>query len=152
MKEYWPTVKQGWGITLDEQRNLLYISDGTQTVVKADATTFREVGKMVVKAQNGKEINRINELEFIDGLIWANLFGGNVIVAIDPVTGVIQEGLDLKPLYDAEMRYVSDLMNGNTRNYDFGNNVLNGIAYDPATKDWYVTGKRWNLLFKLQKH
>ena len=50
MKEYWPTVKQGWGITLDEQRNLLYISDGTQTVVKADATTFREVGKMVVKA------------------------------------------------------------------------------------------------------
>ena len=121
-------------------------------MVKADATTFREVGKMVIKAKNGKEINRINELEFIDGLIWANLFQGNVIVAIDPVSGVIQEGLDLKPLYDAEMRYVSDLMNGNTRNYDFGNNVLNGIAYDPVTKDWYVTGKRWNLLFKLQKH
>ena len=89
MKEYWPSIKQGWGITLDERRNLLYISDGTSTLVKADATTFREVEKMVVRAKNGKEINRINELEFIDGLIWANLFGGNVIVGIDPVTGVI---------------------------------------------------------------
>ena len=52
----------------------------------------------------------------------------------------------MKPLHDAEMRYVSDKTN--MRGYDFGNNVLNGIAYNPATKDWYVTGKRWHLLFK----
>ena len=46
------------------------------------------------------------------------------------------------------MRYVSEQRVGNMRGYDFGNNVLNGIAYDPDTRDWYVTGKRWNLLFK----
>ena len=107
---------------------------------------------MVVTAKNGQKINRINELEFIDGLIWANIFGGNVIIGIDPTTGQIKEGLDLKPLFDTEINYVNNRMMGNMRGYDFPNNVLNGIAFDPETRDWYVTGKRWNFLFKLQKH
>ena len=58
-------------------------------MVKADATTLKEVGKMVIRAKNGKEINAINELEFIDGLIWANVFQANVIIGINPETGKI---------------------------------------------------------------
>ena len=71
------------------------------------------------------------------------------MIAINPATGYISEAIDCQALYDAEMNYVRTSRNNDMSNYDFGNNVFNGIAYDPETKDWYVTGKRWNFLFKI---
>ena len=61
----------------------------------------------------------------------------------------MEDAIDMQALFEAEMNYVKWANNGNFFGYDFSNNVFNGVAYDPETKDWYVTGKRWNLLFKV---
>ena len=149
MSEYWPGVQQGWGITIDEKNNILYVSDGTANITIVDAQTLKQVGQITVRNVNGSAIRHINELEFVDGSIWANVFGMNLMIEIDPQTGAIGQVIDCQALYDAEMNYVRSANGGDMSNYDFGNNVFNGIAYDPETKDWYVTGKRWNYLFKI---
>ena len=97
---------------------------------------------------NGNEQEKINELEFVDGHIWANVFHENGIIKIDPDSGYIVDIVDLTPLHDAEMSLVKEL--GQERGYDHRNNVCNGIAYDPAEKSFYVTGKRWNMMFKIR--
>ena len=149
MSEYWSGVQQGWGITIDEKNNILYVSDGTANITIVDAQTLKQVGQITVRNVNGSAIRHINELEFVDGSIWANVFGMNLMIEIDPQTGAIGQVIDCQALYDAEMNYVRSANGGDMSNYDFGNNVFNGIAYDPETKDWYVTGKRWNYLFKI---
>ena len=90
----------------------------------------------------------INELEFVDGYIWANVFYYNGMVKIDPDSGYIVEKVHFSPLHAAEMSLVKEL--GQLRGYDYNNNVCNGIAYDPAEKAFYVTGKRWNMMFKIR--
>ena len=70
------------------------------------------------------------------------------MVKIDPASGYIVEVIDFKPLRMGEMALVRDL--GKLSGYDSGNNVCNGIAYDPTKKVFYVTGKRWNLMFKIR--
>ena len=70
------------------------------------------------------------------------------MIKIDPDSGFIVDIVDFKPLYDAEMSLVKEL--GQLNGYDHRNNVCNGIAYDPIKKDFYVTGKRWNMMFKIR--
>ena len=113
---------------------------------------MREIGTITVRNYKGQPIPHVNELEFVDGKIWANVFGVNYLVAINPTTGYIEDAIDFQALQEAEMNYVKAASNGDLRGYDFGNNVFNGVAYDPETRDWYVTGKRWNLLFKVHLH
>ena len=149
MSSVWPGVKQGWGITIDEENNLLYISDGTAQITVADARTLEQKSQFTVKNASSQAIRGINELEFVDGFVWANVFGLNYMIKVDPATGYITEAIDCQALYDAEMNYVRTANNNDMSGYDFGNNVFNGIAYNPETKDWYVTGKRWNFLFKI---
>ena len=83
----------------------------------------------------------------MDGYIWANVFYMNGMVQIDPSSGFIVDMVDFTPLHDAEMAFVSK-ENG-MRGYDYGNNVCNGIAFDPEENAFYVTGKRWNMMFKI---
>ena len=90
----------------------------------------------------------INELEFVDGSIWANVFYFDGMVRINPDSGVIEEAIDFAPLRKAEMTVVKEKNQDQT--YDWNNNVCNGIAYDEAQEAFYVTGKRWNLMFKIQ--
>ena len=70
------------------------------------------------------------------------------MVKIDPESGYITEVINFKALHDAEMALVKD--SGKLRGYDKNNNVCNGIAYDPAEDAFFVTGKRWNMLFKIK--
>ena len=144
----WDGVKEGWGITLDESKRILYVSDGTSTITRVDADTLKQISQFTVKAGNGHSTDKINELEFVDGYIWANVFYFNGMVRIDPNSGYIVEAIDFTPLFNGEMKLVQEL--GQMRGFDYNNNVCNGIAYDPDEDVFYVTGKRWNLMFKLK--
>jgi glutaminyl-peptide cyclotransferase len=132
---------------------LLYVSEGTEKVHIVDPTTLKVTSSFTVKNGKDQPIRGINEMQWIDGQIWANVFQTDHIVLIDPKDGYITKAIDLKALHDAEMDLVKQQyseQNKSMNYYDYGNNVLNGIAHDPQEDIWYVTGKRWNLLFKIK--
>ena len=125
---------EGWGLTTDGEK--LYMSNGTSTIYRVDPKTFQREGRITVTLR-GETLNYINELEWIDGKIWANVYTTNYIVIINPETGVVEGMIDCEGLLSDE-----DI----TKRTD----VLNGIAYDAATKRIFVTGKRWNKLFEIE--
>ena len=144
----WAGVKQGWGITLDDANRILYVTDGSDTVTRVNADTLEQMSQFKVKKANGQHQKLLNELEFVDGYIWANVFYFNGMIKIDPNSGLIVKTVDFAPLHDAEMNLVKEKRQ--LVGYDHGNNVCNGIAYDPAEDAFYVTGKRWNMMFKIK--
>ena len=125
---------EGWGLTTDGEK--LYMSNGTSTIYRVDPKTFQREGRITVTLR-GEALNYINELEWIDGKIWANVYTTNYIVIINPETGIVEGMIDCEGLLSDE-----DIT---TRT-----DVLNGIAYDAATKRIFVTGKRWNKLFEIE--
>lgn len=129
-----PFRHQGWGITTDGER--LFVSTGSSDILIVDPETM-EHRDVIHVTFNGRSLNELNELEWIDGKIWANIYLSNRIVVIDPSTGVVEGYLDLDALKQTQY---------NNRFAD----VLNGIAHDPTTGHVYVTGKRWNKLFELE--
>ncbi|MEG0565599.1 MAG: glutaminyl-peptide cyclotransferase [Hungatella sp.] len=124
---------EGWGITHDEK--YLYMSDGTQYIYILDPATFKQIDRLEVML-NDKPVMELNELEWIDGEIWANVFTTDTIVRINPQTGAVTGIVDASGLL-----LESD--------YDKNTNVLNGIAYDTAQKKIYLTGKNWPKLFEV---
>ncbi len=125
---------EGWGLTTDGET--LYMSNGTANIYRVNPDTFRREGSITVTLR-GEALNYINELEWIDGKLWANVYTTNYIVIIDPATGVVEGMINCEGLLSDE-----DIT---TRT-----DVLNGIAYDAATKRVFVTGKRWNKLFEIE--
>ncbi len=128
---YYPN--QGWGITSDGQQ--LICSDGTANLYFWDPGTFAEIGRVEVRDHRGP-VDRLNELEYINGEVYANIFGSDLIARIDPKTGMVKSYLDL-----------SGLLPGRGRG---GEDVLNGIAYDAERKRLFVTGKLWPALFEIE--
>ncbi len=125
---------EGWGITHDGSR--LIMSDGSSTLYTLDPTTLEQRPLVEVVDQNGP-VSQLNELEYIDGKIYANIWMTDRIAVIDPQTGRITAWVDLTGLLPQEERRGTDA-------------VLNGIAYDPATKRLFVTGKLWPRLFEIE--
>ncbi|MGA2332720.1 MAG: glutaminyl-peptide cyclotransferase [Syntrophales bacterium] len=125
---------EGWGITYDG--NYLIMSDGTAVLRFLDARTYKRVKQIEVR-DRGNILPNINELEFIKGEIYANVWGTGYIVRISPRTGQVLGWIDIRDLY----RYV-----GAGRNID----VLNGIAYDAKGDRLFVTGKYWPNLFEIR--
>ena len=125
---------EGWGLTTNEDGFIM--SDGTADIRFLDPETFREVKRITVKDQ-GKEIKMLNELEFINGEIYANVWLTNKIVRIDPESGKVIAWVDLSIL----------VPKGYENNQDA---VLNGIAYDTTKKRLFVTGKLWPKLFEVE--
>ena len=123
---------EGWGLTTDGER--LIMSDGTSKLVFRDPETFAEVGSVVVQ-DDDQPIPYLNELEYIDGEVWANVWRTDVIVRIDPGTGRVNSWINL-----------TDLLNRGEQRAD----VLNGIAHDSATGRIFVTGKLWPRLFEIE--
>ena len=119
---------EGWGLTTDGQ--YLIMSDGTNKISFLDTTTF-QVEKAIFVSENKLPVNRLNELEYIEGYIFANQWKTSHIVKIDPETGKVVGRLDLSPL-----------VNEIQRNHPKAD-VLNGIAYNARTGDILVTGKLW---------
>jgi glutamine cyclotransferase len=111
------------------------MSDGTHQIRKLDPTTLQETGRIDV-TMNGQPVAKLNELEFVKGEIWANVFETDRIVRIDPATGKVTGVLLLRNLLTPEERRQTD--------------VLNGIAWDKANDKIYVTGKLWPKLFEIK--
>ncbi|RYG63791.1 glutaminyl-peptide cyclotransferase [bacterium] len=134
-----PTAKfsygnQGWGLTNDGEK--LLQSDGTNVLTWRSPKNFASLGQIKV-TRNGVPLPKLNELEWIRGYVWANVWETDEIVVIDPKTGKVVAQLDLTGLLKAEDRRG-------------GEDVLNGIAYDAASDRIYVTGKNWPKLFWLR--
>jgi glutaminyl-peptide cyclotransferase len=126
---------EGWGLTHDRTR--LILSDGTAYLRFLDPKTFRETGRIRVTDEAGHEVKNLNELEYIRGEIYANVWGSDIIVRISPRTGKVVGRIDLTGIIDK--RELTD-----------GNAVLNGIAYDPQGDRLFVTGKLWPKLFEIR--
>jgi len=125
---------QGWGITHDGER--LIMSDGTATLYFLDPATFEEIGRVGVYDNDGS-VNRLNELEYVQGEIYANVWQTNCIARIDPQTGQVVGWIELNGLLTPEDRGEPV-------------DVLNGIAYDAENARLFVTGKLWPKLFEIE--
>jgi len=125
---------EGWGITHDGKH--LIMSDGTSTLHFLDPETFEEIGQIEVHV-NDIPVTRINELEYIQGEIYANIWQTERIARIDPLTGQVVGWIDLKGILSPEDD--SEIVD-----------VLNGIAYDAKNNRLFVTGKFWPKLFEIE--
>eukprot|EP01117_Protostelium_nocturnum_P019603 TRINITY_DN853_c0_g1_i2.p1 TRINITY_DN853_c0_g1~~TRINITY_DN853_c0_g1_i2.p1 ORF type:complete len:328 (+),score=73.40 TRINITY_DN853_c0_g1_i2:38-1021(+) len=126
---HWP--KEGWGLTHDGTN--LIISDGSEFIYFVDPNTFDIVRAINVR-DGERSIKNLNELEYIDGEIWSNIWYSTEIAKIDPTTGKVNALIDCKDLGV----------------HNKGGDVLNGIAYDQKGKRIFVTGKLWEKLFEIK--
>ncbi len=126
---------EGWGLATDGK--VLYMSDGSFTIYKLDPESFKQLGSINVMA-NTNRVWMLNELEWIDGELWANVFMEDYIVKIDPSSGKVKGIINLEGILPEADRGFDE------------EEVLNGIAYDSISKKIYVTGKKWNKLFEIE--
>ena len=126
---------EGWGLTTDGGRFIM--SDGTARLRFMDLSTFAPIGSVTVTDQ-GRPVVRLNELEYIDGLVYANIWRTDRIAQIDPATGTVVGWVDLTGLLTPEDRGASTP------------DVLNGIAWDSAARRLFVTGKNWPTLYEIR--
>lgn len=130
--------REGWGLTFDG-KNILR-TDGTNRIWSMNPTTFKEESYLEVYDNNG-QVNNLNELEFINGKIYANVYLTNKIVIINPTTGVVESQIDLTALVPKNFYKTTD---------EIQNNVLNGIAWDAKGKRLFVGGKKWPKLYQIE--
>lgn len=125
---------EGWGLTFDGTH--LIMSDGSAILRYYDPTTFRLVKRISVR-DGRKTVSELNELEFIRGEIWANIWHDDQVVRIDPSNGRVLGWIDLGGLKPGSLRFDREA-------------VYNGIAYDESSQKLYVTGKNWPSLFEIE--
>lgn len=127
--------KEGWGLTNDGKE--LIMSDGTNALTYLDPEKLT-VTKTVLVSENGFAVDYLNELEYVNGFIYANIYTTHIIVKIDPSTGNVVAKLDITALFeDSKTRYP-------------GSAETNGIAYEPGSDKIYVTGKLWPLIYEIK--
>lgn len=126
--------EEGWGLCHDE--NYVYKSDGTDKIWRLDKKTLEEID-YIQPTTHQSVSEKLNELEFVEGKIYANTYGKDGVAIINPKNGAIEAVIDFRKL-KLQVKQHQDL------------DVLNGIAYHPETKKLYVTGKNWNKLFEVK--
>jgi glutamine cyclotransferase len=124
---------EGWGLCYDGEG--LVMSNGSAYLTFHDPATFRERRRVQV-THEGRPLTALNELECVDGAVYANLYGTETILRIDPATGAVTALIDASRLLTPQERRQAD--------------VLNGIAHDPKTGLFYLTGKLWPKLFAVE--
>jgi glutamine cyclotransferase len=127
---------EGWGLTTDGR--LLYMSDGTSRIRVVDPTGFRELRTLQVRERDST-VWMLNELEWVRGELWANVYETDFIARIDPTSGRVVGWIDLGNLLTAAERQDVSTRGG----------VANGIAFDPDRNRLLVTGKLWPRLFEI---
>lgn len=131
-KVRYPT--QGWGLTTDGDK--LIMSDGSQHIYFLDPGTFSQLERIQVYDHQGP-VNNLNELEYIDGKVYANVWQETYIISFDPESGKVLEKIDCSKLVPDEYKNDKD-------------RVLNGIAYDQENDRLFLTGKRWSKLYQVE--
>jgi len=126
---------EGWGLTHDQTQ--LIMSDGTSYLRFLDPKLFKETSRIRVTYENGRPVENLNELEYLHGDIYANIWQTDEIVRISPRTGKVIERINLSGIINKAELESSDA-------------VLNGIAYDSAGDRLFVTGKLWPKLFEIR--
>lgn len=136
IKEFnYQASREGWGLCYDGEK--LIKSDGTNRLYFLDKDTYAETGQYIdVYSQNGA-VDKLNELEYINGKIYANIYLSDKIAIIDPTTGIVEAELNLIGLLPQ-------------KDHKPDTDVLNGIAYDKENDRIFVTGKKWNTLFEIK--
>ena len=129
--------REGWGLCNDGK--VIYSTDGTNSIYILNKDSYMQEGSIEVYDHKGP-VNELNELEFVDGMIYANIYNSSRIVIIDPTTGQVKAEADLSNLYPDSRRKMKD----------FDGFVLNGIAWDSKGKRLFVTGKKWDKLFQIK--
>jgi glutamine cyclotransferase len=129
-----PYGGEGWGLTQDGKN--LILSDGSSALRFIDPGTFHEIGRITVK-DHGKPVTELNELEYIHGEVYANIWHSDRIARIAPATGKVLGWIDLSGLLPASQRASEEA-------------VLNGIAYDAVHDRLFVTGKLWPKIFEIK--
>lgn len=132
-KKSYSYPREGWGLTTDGKS--LIASDGSANLYFLD-DDFRTARKMTVRL-NGRPVNDLNELEYIDGKIWANVYLTDLIVIVNPADGNVEATVDCSGLLPSRLRYDDT-------------DVLNGIAYNPQNGKIYLTGKNWCRLYEIK--
>jgi glutamine cyclotransferase len=125
--------REGWGLTTDGKQ--LIASDGSARLYFLDGE-YR-LQRSVEVTLDGRPVRYLNELEFIDGRVWANVYTTDLIVIINPSTGAVEATVDCTGLLPAKLR-------------DSRTDVLNGIAFDPVSRKTYLTGKYWKRLYEVE--
>lgn len=126
----------GWGLTNDGTN--LIMSDGTHVIKFINPENFQTVRTIIVLDERGQPLMKLNELEYINGEIWANVWETGWIVRIDPASGKLLGRVDLNKLAQDEIDRSEKA------------DVLNGIAYDAAGDRIFITGKNWDRLFEIK--
>ncbi|HEX5725959.1 MAG TPA: glutaminyl-peptide cyclotransferase [Longimicrobiaceae bacterium] len=129
-----PVVGEGWGFTTDGESFIM--SDGSNQLRFLDPQSFQETRTLEV-TDGDVYVHQLNELEWVHGEIWANVWHSDSIARIDPATGRVVAWLDLSALYPKPTRHDPEA-------------VLNGIAYDAGSDRLFVTGKLWPALFEIR--
>ena len=130
---FYPT--QGWGLTTIDDR--IVMSDGTNVLYFNEPEMFNAVSRIEVY-DNEKKVDQLNELEYINGEVWANIWQTDLIARIDPLTGKVNSYIDMSSLYPESKRR------------EVNADVLNGIAWDAKGGRIFVTGKRWPKLYEIK--
>lgn len=131
---WFPIPGEGWGLTNNGQQ-LIY-SDGSEQLHFISPET-EKILRSITVTENGQAVTRLNELEWVDGSIWANIWQSDRIVIIDPANGEITASINLQGLLPADEKRTDT-------------NVLNGIAHNPVDGAIWVTGKRWPWLYRIE--
>lgn len=124
---------EGWGLAFDGRR--LVMSDGSDRLTFRDPDTFAPLGSVTVTLE-GRPVTALNALEWANGAVWANVWGREEVLRIDPAGGRVTAVADASHLLSEEDRA--------------GVDVLNGIAYDPSSGHFWLTGKLWPLLYEVR--
>lgn len=125
---------EGWGLTFDGET--IYNTDGSNTIYKLDKNTYLPKGSIEVYDDKGP-VTQLNELEWIDGKLYANIYTSELIAIINPQTGAVEAYINMMGLPHGQLA-------------DPQQDVLNGIAYDKAGKRLFVTGKKWDKMFQIE--
>ena len=133
-KRTFPFTGEGWGLAYDAAGGLV-MSDGSDALTFLDART-QAVTRTIRVQDAGRAVSNLNELEWIEGEIWANVWTTDRVVRISPLTGDVKAWVDLSTLWPLSQRMPPA-------------DVLNGIAYDQATRRIFVTGKKWPRLYQI---
>jgi glutaminyl-peptide cyclotransferase len=125
---------EGWGLTNDGEK--LYMNDGTERIHILDPQTFKQIDYMNVYS-GGTKIPSVNEMEWVDGKIYSNIYQRQAIIVINPSNGKVEGALDFTKL----LKLITKLPD---------TDEFNGVAYNPKTKTFFVTGKNWDKMFEIR--